>query len=102
MEPVPALLTENKRKHIIGVRANVWNEYISPTQQVEYMLLPRIAALAEVQWTQPKIKNYQDLAKYLVNLITFYEKDGLNCVNIYLILKQNINLIFNTKQLQLT
>jgi len=49
-EPVPANLTEEESKHILGAQANLWTEYISTFQHVEYMVLPRMAALCEVQW----------------------------------------------------
>lgn len=47
-----ASLTEEQAKHILGTQANLWTEYIPTSEQVEYMVLPRMAALAEVQWTQ--------------------------------------------------
>jgi hexosaminidase len=77
MEPT-ASLTKEQAKHILGAQANVWTEYISTTQHVEYMSLPRMAALAEVQWTQPEKKNYEDFAVRLPQLIRFYQRDGLN------------------------
>ena len=36
--------------HILGVQANLWTEYISTPEHLEYMLLPRLLALSEVQW----------------------------------------------------
>lgn len=77
LEPT-ASLTEEQAKHVLGTQANVWTEYIPTTEQVEYMLLPRIAALAEVQWTQPEKKNYEDFKNRLTNLVKFYQRDGLN------------------------
>jgi hexosaminidase len=77
MEPT-ASLTEEQAKHILGAQANVWTEYIRTTQHVEYMSLPRMAALAEVQWTRPEKKNYEDFAVRLPQLIRFYQRDGLN------------------------
>lgn len=78
LEPVPAALDEEEKKHIIGVQANLWTEYIPTTQQVEYMVLPRMAALAEVQWTLPEKKNYPNFTKRLAKLLTFYDRDGRN------------------------
>lgn len=60
-------LNEEQAKHILGAQANLWTEYIPSTQQVEYMILPRMAALAEVQWTQPEKKDYQQFTQRLVN-----------------------------------
>ena len=53
-----ASLTEEQAKHILGTQANLWTEYIPTSEQVEYMVLPRMAALAEVQWTQLEKKDY--------------------------------------------
>lgn len=56
-EPVPQILTPEEAKHIVGIQANLWTEYIPTYSQVEYMELPRMAALSEVQWTMPEKKN---------------------------------------------
>ncbi|WP_455584789.1 glycoside hydrolase family 20 protein [Bacteroides sp.] len=78
LEPVPATLNEEEKKHIIGAQANLWTEYIPTTEQVEYMVLPRMAALAEVQWTLPEKKDYRDFTHRLPRLLAFYDRDGLN------------------------
>lgn len=63
-EPIPASLTAEEAKHIKGVQANVWTEYISTTDKVEYMTLPRMAAIADIAWTtQPK--DWNDFAQRL-------------------------------------
>ncbi len=72
-EPVPSKLTPEQRKHILGAQANIWTEYIPTSDQVEYMLLPRLAALCEVQWMQPEKKNYLDFLSRLPRLIKFYD-----------------------------
>lgn len=77
MEPTESLNDEQK-KHILGVQANLWTEYIPTTEHVEYMVLPRMAALAEVQWTQPEKKNFKDFTQRLIGLMQFYQRDGLN------------------------
>jgi hexosaminidase len=77
MEPT-ASLTPEQAGHILGVQANVWTEYIPTTEHVEYMALPRMAALAEVQWTRPEKKDYEDFAARLPRLKQFYQRDGLN------------------------
>lgn len=77
LEPT-ASLTEEQAKHILGAQANLWTEYIATPEHVEYMILPRMAALAEVQWTQPEKKDYKDFINHLARLIKLYERDGLN------------------------
>lgn len=55
LDPQLPELTEEQKKHILGVQANVWTEWIVDLPDVQYMALPRFAALAENQWsTAPK------------------------------------------------
>ena len=71
-------LNEEQAKHILGAQANVWTEYMTSTQQVEYMILPRMAALAEVQWTEPSKKEYNNFLQRLNSLAKIYDRDGRN------------------------
>lgn len=66
-EPVPdaSLLDPSKAKHIIGAQANLWTEYIKTPEHVEYMVYPRAVALAEVVWTKPELKNYDNFLERL-------------------------------------
>lgn len=66
------------QKYIIGVQANLWTEYIPTFAQVEYMEMPRIAALAEVQWTEPANKNYEQFLSRLVRLTKLYDRKHYN------------------------
>lgn len=78
LEPVPAELAPSVKAHIKGVQANVWTEYIPYTNQVEYMVLPRMAALSEVQWLQPSEKNFEAFKKRVDSLRHIYELYGYN------------------------
>ena len=49
-EPYTEDMDEAAREHILGIQANLWTEYIKDNSHLEYMLYPRQAALAEVQW----------------------------------------------------
>lgn len=91
LEPVPAKLSDTEKKHIIGVQANLWSEYIQTTQQVEYMVLPRMAALAEVQWTMPEQKNFNEFAKRLFSLMKIYQRDSLNYAKHIFDIKPNLS-----------
>ena len=71
-EPIPSQLTPGQQKHILGVQANVWREYIPVFGHVQYMVLPRMAALAEVQWMQPEKKNYDAFLKRLLPMMERY------------------------------
>ncbi len=78
LDPVPASLNEDEKNHILGAQANLWTEYILDGKHVEYMVLPRMAALAEVQWTMPEKKDYHNFATRLPQLLAFYERDQRN------------------------
>lgn len=77
-EPMPRSLTPEEQKYIIGVQANHWTEYIPTFAQLQYMCLPRWAALCEIQWSQPEKKNYQDFLARLPQLIKSYQAEGYN------------------------
>ncbi len=77
-EPIPEQLKEGERKHILGAQANLWTEYIKDPKQIEYMVMPRMAALSEVQWTQPEKKDYKAFLDRLSRLILLYDKLGYN------------------------
>lgn len=75
-EPVPAVLTDEQQKHIIGVQANLWTEYIPTFEQAQYMELPRMAALSEIQWTDGKSKDYEDFKMRLMPMMQRYDRLG--------------------------
>ncbi|MDX1645604.1 MAG: beta-N-acetylhexosaminidase [Longimicrobiales bacterium] len=64
-EPVPGPLRERDESRIIGAQANVWTEYMKTPDQVEYMVFPRMLALAEVVWTPRNGKNFRDFRRRL-------------------------------------
>ncbi len=57
-EPVPASLSPAEAKHVLGAQAQVWTEYIQTPKDVEYMLFPRLSALAEVMWSSKANRDY--------------------------------------------
>lgn len=77
-EPVPSELSADEQKYIIGTQANLWTEYILDSQHAEYMVLPRIAALAEVQWTEPSKKDFTTFLPRLNRLLKLYDRLGFN------------------------
>ena len=77
-EPISDTLSVDVQKHIIGVQANLWTEYVPTYSHVEYMELPRMAALCEVQWCKPENKDFKDFKQRLLPLIKLYEKKQYN------------------------
>jgi hexosaminidase len=72
-DPVPAQLTPEQTSHIVGVQANVWTEYMTTGQQVEYMAYPRACAIAEVAWSPKEGRDYAD---FLVRMETHLKRLG--------------------------
>ncbi|RZL49891.1 MAG: beta-N-acetylhexosaminidase [Pedobacter sp.] len=62
-DPVPKILTEDQKKYIVGVQANVWTEYMETPAKVEYMIFPKIFSLAEIAWSpvaRKDLKNFTE------------------------------------------
>ena len=77
-EPFEEGMTEEEKSHIIGVQANLWTEYITTESHLEYMLLPRLAALSEVQWCQPQNKNWERFEDCVDDVCDIYDQMGYN------------------------
>lgn len=76
--PIPKEFSDEESKYILGAQANVWTEYINTTEHVEYMLMPRMAALSEVLWGTSNPSNYKEFEKRLIQHFEMYEKKGIN------------------------
>jgi hexosaminidase len=76
--PTPAALNAEEQKHILGAQANVWTEYIADTRQVEYMLFPRLFALAEVAWSPQAVRSYPDFLKRVPPQLARLKREGVN------------------------
>ena len=70
-DPTPKALTPEQAKHILGVQANIWTEYIQTPEHLEYMAYPRASAIAEVGWTSLRQKDYED---FTARLKTHFER----------------------------
>jgi hexosaminidase len=80
--PVPESLTQDEKKLILGVQANIWTEHIATMSKLYFRTVPRIFALAEIAWTLPENKNQKNFFEVSVpkHLYSF-EKKGYNfCV----------------------
>ena len=66
------------RDRIIGAQANVWTEYMKTGEHVEYMLLPRMLALAEVVWSPAEAKNFTSFLKRIEWHLDRFDALGVN------------------------
>ena len=76
LDPAPDTLSVAARQHILGTQANLWSEYMTTESMVEYQALPRMSALAEVQWTKPERKDYEAFMERLTRLTALFEHYG--------------------------
>ena len=77
-EPVPDKIESDKRHLILGGQANLWTEYIPTTEKAEYMLLPRICALAETVWSPRNKRNYTGFIDRLGDHLKRLDRKNLN------------------------
>lgn len=77
LEPTKGI-PEAEKRYVIGVQANLWTEYIPNFKQVEYMVLPRMAALSEVQWSLPLQKDYKYFQQRILHMMDIYDLLKLN------------------------
>jgi hexosaminidase len=77
-DPVPKELNPEEAKYIIGGQGNVWTEYMATPEKVEYMVFPRMLALAEDVWTTPQNKNYTDFLQRLPAQFARLDKQNVN------------------------
>lgn len=75
--PVPASLTPEQAANVIGVQGNLWTEFIPTFSEAQYMALPRMAALSELQWCSAP-KDFDAFKKRLEGLLRIYEAEGYN------------------------
>ena len=59
-EPLPSDLTEEEKSYVLGAQANLWTEQVATGSHAEYMTFPRALALAEVAWSDPKLKSFSE------------------------------------------
>lgn len=76
--PTPDTLSNAEAKYILGAQGNVWTEYIKTPEQVEYMMMPRMMALAEVVWTEKKQRNYPEFLQRLSQHIPYLTLKNIN------------------------
>lgn len=77
--PVPTdSLSAEESKHIMGVQANTWTEYILDEQHLEYMMFPRALALAEVAWSPQEARSWEDFKPRMNAHIPVLQQMGIN------------------------
>ena len=72
-QPLPKELTPEQQQHIIGVQANIWTEYIASFRHVQYMAMPRMDALTELQWNNPQERDFKAFVERCRKMAQLYD-----------------------------
>jgi len=105
--PMPEVLTPEEGKHILGVQANTWTEYMPNAKHVEYMVFPRLLALAEVAWTPQNLREWSDFKPRVNNHVSLLKAKGVNAFTLsddieltmsVDTLKKQINVVFDAEK----
>jgi hexosaminidase len=77
-EPIVSNIAPDKAKHVLGAAGNLWSEYFPNYAHVQYMGYPRACAIAEVSWTDPKLKNWEDFKSRMETQFQRLKAQGVN------------------------
>lgn len=77
-EPTSDKLSPEEKKNIIGVQGCIWTEWTKDSTKMEWQMMPRIAALSELQWSNPAKKDLNGFLKRLRHQLDLYQLYGLN------------------------
>lgn len=80
--PGESLSAEQREKHVKGVQGNLWTEYVPTEAQVEYMLYPRMLALAEIGWNDTAEKDYVGFKKRALKEVATLRANGVNAFDL--------------------
>lgn len=77
-DPVPADLSPEDAKYIIGAQVCTWTEWVPTPERAEFLLLPRLDAASEIFWSDPAQKDYDDFLRRLPKMLDRYDAWGVN------------------------
>lgn len=76
-DPLPASLTADQKRHMLGIQGNIWTEHIRTEARVGWMAFPRAAAIAELGWSAPSRRDWQDFLGRMPNILQRYQAFGI-------------------------
>jgi len=76
-DPIPAGLDKKYFPKVLGSGCQMWSEWIPTVEDMDRMIYPRIAAYAEVGWSFPELKNYQEFRSNLEPILKKWEKENI-------------------------
>lgn len=76
-DPLPATMSDEQARHLLGVQGNIWTEHIRTFDRVQWMSFPRAAAIAEMGWSPPERRDWLDFKRRLPALYARYDALGI-------------------------
>lgn len=101
-DPVVSTMTPDEAKHVLGGQANLWAEYIPTTEQSEYMIYPRLAAMAETLWSPKESRDWNDFSSRIETMFKRYDYLGINYAKSIYLVTANTTVNLEKKLVNLT
>ena len=95
-------LNAEEAKYILGVQANVWTEHMRTAERVSHMAFPRAAAVAEIGWSQPEMRDFADFASRLPAHFAQLDAEGLDYAKSAYEVRTNLNVGKGTVEITLS
>jgi len=101
-DPVVDTMTPEEAKHVLGGQANLWAEYIPTTEHSEYMIYPRLGAMAEALWSPKESRDWNDFSGRILTMFKRYDYLGINYAKSAYLVTANTNVDLENKILYLS
>jgi len=101
-DPVVDGMTAEEASHVLGGQANLWAEFVPTEAHSEYMIYPRIGALAETVWSPKESRNWDDFSTRMLSMFERYENLGMNYAKSVYLITANTKMNLETNQLEIT
>lgn len=77
--PVPEGLTDEQKANVLGLGCQMWGEFIPTVESMNLKVYPRLAAYAEVGWTDTSAKDYKRFLNNLDSFLQKWNREGITC-----------------------
>jgi hexosaminidase len=101
-DPLPEELTADEHRYVIGVQANLWTEYVTTAAHLQYMYLPRLAALCEVQWLEQERRDYRHFLPRVMKLTKIYDLLGYRYAEHIFDVTATVESDFEAREMEIT
>lgn len=101
-DPVVDSMTVDEANHVLGGQANLWSEYIPTEKQSQYMIYPRLAALAETVWSPKKLRDWDDFSNRITKMFQRYEYLGIQYAKSSYLIRPEVQTDIEKKMVSLT